>query len=59
MHNVCRETEATLNHRRFLEEIQRLTPMATDDANMTAFATVSAAINFRAAAILVLTTTGR
>lgn len=58
MHNICREAEGAIFHLQLYDEMKNLKPF-TDAAETIAISAVSAAFKMRAAAIFVLTTSGR
>ena len=59
MSEICREAESAVYHRQLFEELRKLTPKVTDFSNSTALASVEAAINCLAAAIIVITVSGK
>lgn len=58
MHNICREAEGAIFHLQLYDEMKNLKPF-TDAAETIAISAVSAAFKIGAAAIFVLTTSGR
>ena len=58
MDRCCRQAEATVWHQSFYTDIAR-TVNAADELSSVAFASVGAAMKMKAAAIVVLTTTGK
>lgn len=59
MHHICHEAESVLYHTRYQEELSRLTVRPTDCSQTIAIAATSCAVNCHAAAIILLTTSGR
>ena len=59
MHKIAREAESAVYHKQLVEELRLLTPRPTDVTHTTALAAVEASVNCLAAAIVVVTTTGR
>jgi pyruvate kinase len=59
MSKLCKEAEAAVYHRQLFEELRMLTPRPVDVTRCTSIAAVEASIECMAAAIVVLTTTGR
>ncbi|XP_038624426.1 pyruvate kinase PKLR [Tachyglossus aculeatus] len=58
-HTIAREAEAAVYHRQLLEELRRTAPLTRDPAEVTAVGAVEAAFKCCAAAIVVLTASGR
>lgn len=58
-HAIAREAEAAVYHRQLFEELRRMAPLSRDPTEVTAIGAVEAAFKCCAAAIIVLTTTGR
>ncbi|XP_001374169.2 pyruvate kinase PKLR isoform X2 [Monodelphis domestica] len=58
-HAIAREAEAAIFHRQLFEELRRAIPLSRDPAEVTAIGAVEASFKCCAAAIIVLTTTGR
>ncbi|XP_029412816.1 pyruvate kinase PKLR isoform X3 [Nannospalax galili] len=56
---IAREAEAAVYHRQLFEELRRVAPLSRDPTEVTAIGAVEAAFKCCAAAIIVLTTTGR
>jgi len=59
MHKIAREAESAVYHKQLVEELRLLTPRPTDVTHTTALAAVESSVNCLAAAIIVVTTTGR
>ncbi|XP_044532724.1 pyruvate kinase PKLR isoform X2 [Gracilinanus agilis] len=58
-HAIAREAEAAVYHRQLFEELRRAVPLSRDPTEVTAIGAVEASFKCCAAAIIVLTTTGR
>ncbi|EHB07321.1 Pyruvate kinase isozymes R/L, partial [Heterocephalus glaber] len=58
-HAIAREAEAAVYHRQLFEELRRAAPLSRDPTEVTAIGAVEAAFKCCAAAIIVLTTSGR
>ncbi|XP_053461083.1 pyruvate kinase PKLR isoform X1 [Nycticebus coucang] len=58
-HAIAREAEAAVYHQQLFEELRRAAPLSRDPTEVTAIGAVEAAFKCCAAAIIVLTTTGR
>ncbi|KAH0515224.1 Pyruvate kinase PKLR [Microtus ochrogaster] len=58
-HAIAREAEAAVYHRQLFEELRRAAPLSRDPTEITAIGAVEAAFKCCAAAIIVLTTSGR
>ncbi|XP_015358259.1 pyruvate kinase PKLR isoform X1 [Marmota marmota marmota] len=58
-HAIAREAEAAVYHRQLFEELRRAAPLSRDPTEVTAIGAVEASFKCCAAAIIVLTTTGR
>ncbi|KAK2503140.1 hypothetical protein MC885_014984 [Smutsia gigantea] len=58
-HAIAREAEAAVYHRQLFEELRRAAPLSRDPTEVTAIGAVEAAFKCCAAAIIVLTSTGR
>ncbi|XP_006734888.1 pyruvate kinase PKLR [Leptonychotes weddellii] len=58
-HAIAREAEAAVYHRQLFEELRRAASLSRDPTEVTAVGAVEAAFKCCAAAIIVLTTTGR
>lgn len=56
---IAREAEAAVYHRQLFEELRRAASLSRDPTEVTAIGAVEAAFKCCAAAIIVLTTTGR
>jgi hypothetical protein len=56
---IAREAEAAVYHRQLFEELRRAAPLSRDPTEVTAIGAVEASFKCCAAAIIVLTTTGR
>lgn len=59
MHAICCEAEAAIFHKNVFSDLMLKTPIPTDCTTSVAIAAVNAAMKSLAAAIVVLTTTGR
>ncbi|XP_017531940.2 pyruvate kinase PKLR isoform X1 [Manis javanica] len=58
-HAIAREAEAAVYHRQLFEELRRAAPLSRDPTEVIAIGAVEAAFKCCAAAIIVLTSTGR
>ncbi|XP_072503324.1 pyruvate kinase PKLR isoform X2 [Notamacropus eugenii] len=58
-HAIAREAEAAVFHRQLFEELRRAAPLSRDPTEVTAIGAVEASFKCCAAAIVVLTTSGR
>ncbi|XP_058015860.1 pyruvate kinase PKLR isoform X2 [Ahaetulla prasina] len=58
-HAIAREAEAAMYHHQLFQELRRLTPLSQDPTEVTAVGAVEASFKCCAAAIVVLTATGR
>ncbi|XP_023617398.1 LOW QUALITY PROTEIN: pyruvate kinase PKLR [Myotis lucifugus] len=58
-HAIAREAEAAVYHRQLFEELRRAAPLTRDPTEVTAIGAVEASFKCCAAAIIVLTKTGR
>ncbi|XP_053559243.1 pyruvate kinase PKLR isoform X2 [Bombina bombina] len=58
-HAIAREAEAAIYNHQLFEELRRLTPLTQDPTEVTAIGAVEASFKCCAAAIIVLTTSGR
>ncbi|XP_070622614.1 pyruvate kinase PKLR isoform X2 [Erythrolamprus reginae] len=58
-HAIAREAEAAMYHHHFFQELRRLTPLSQDPTEVTAVGAVEASFKCCAAAIVVVTLTGR
>ncbi|GAB1287726.1 Pyruvate kinase [Apodemus speciosus] len=58
-HAIAREAEAAVYHRQLFEELRRAAPLSRDPTEVTAIGAVEASFKCCAAAIIVLTKTGR
>jgi len=59
MSNTCKEAEACVFHKQLFDDLLKETPTPTDSTMTVAIAAVAASIKCQAAAIVVMTTTGR
>ncbi|RWS23548.1 Pyruvate kinase muscle isozyme-like protein [Leptotrombidium deliense] len=59
MHAICLEAEAAMFSKQLFVELNRLTPTPTDTTTTIAIAAVNASLKSMAAAIIVVTTTGK
>lgn len=59
MARICKEAEVATYHRQLFEELRMLTPKPADLTKTTSIMAVAASIENQAAAIIVLTTSGR
>ncbi|KJH53339.1 pyruvate kinase [Dictyocaulus viviparus] len=59
MHYLCIEAEAATNHRRYLDEVLYNTVRPTDMTHTVVLSAITAAVKCHAAAIVLLTCTGR
>ncbi|KAM4661900.1 pyruvate kinase PKLR isoform 1-T1 [Discoglossus pictus] len=58
-HAIAREAEAAIYNQQLFEELRRVTPLTQDPTEVTAIGAVEASFKCCAAAIIVLTTSGR
>ncbi|XP_048448406.1 pyruvate kinase PKM [Rhincodon typus] len=58
-HLIAREAEAAMYHRQLFEELRRLAPLSRDPSEVTAIGAVEASFKCCAAAVIVLTKSGR
>ena len=56
---IAKEAESAVYHKQLFEELRELTPHPTDATHSTAIAAVQASVYCHAAAIVVITSTGR
>lgn len=56
---IAREAEAAMYHHQLFQELRRLTPLSQDPTEVTAIGAVEASFKCCAAAIIVLTASGR
>jgi len=59
MHRICRESEASVYHTGFFDELRHMAPIPTDVTHTTAVAAVEASHRCLAKAFIVCTTSGR
>jgi len=59
MSKTCKEAEACVFHRQLFDDLLKETPTPTDSTMTVAIASVAASIKCQAAAIIVMTTTGK